>query len=203
PSATGDTGTTVTPNPSATAAPPIPCVTGSLSIDGSPALEPLLQQVANDYQVVCSGASLTLTGTGIRPAFKALQQSQIDVAASDVTAKPAWNFTDHPVAALLYAMIVSPDVQVSDLSSAVLQDIYQGNITNWSRLGGPSKPITMVLRPAGDPANIIFRAFLLNGQAIHGRVKRLQGNSSDMVIQAVNQTSGAVGFVPLMAALGA
>ena len=55
------------------------------------------------------------------------------MAASDLTAKSAWHFTDHPIVALLYAMIVSPDVQVSDLSSTTLQDIYQGNITNWSR----------------------------------------------------------------------
>lgn len=122
------------------------------------------------------------------------------MAASDVTARPVWNFVDHPIVALLYAMIVSPDVQVSDLSSTALQDIYQGNITNWSQLGGPNERITLVLRPAGDPANTIFRAFLLNDQAIHGRVMRLRGNSSDVVIQAVNQTPGTVGFVPLMAA---
>src|SRR5947209_821203 len=177
PSATADPGATVTPNPSATASPAIPCAAGSLAIDGSSALEPLLQQVANDYQAACSGASLGLNGSGIRPAFKSLQQSQIDMAASDVTARPAWNFTDHPIVALLYAMIVSPDVQISDLSSTTLQDIYQGNITNWSRLGGPNERITLVLRPAADPVNIIFRAFLLNGQTIHGRVKRLQSDS--------------------------
>ena len=200
PSATAYPGATVTPIPSATASPPIPCVAGSLSIDGSAVLEPLLQQVANDYQAVCSGSSLGLNGNGIRPAFKSLQQNQIDMAASDVTARPVWNFVDHPIVALLYAMIVSPDVQVSDLSSTALQDIYQGNITNWSQLGGPNERITLVLRPAGDPANTIFRAFLLNDQAIHGRVMRLRGNSSDVVIQAVNQTPGTVGFVPLMAA---
>ena len=163
----------------------------------------MLQQVANDYQALCSGASLALTSNGIRPAFKSLQQSQIDIASSDVTARPAWNFTDHPIVALLYAVIVSPDVQISDLSSASLQDIYQGKITNWSRVGGPNEPITVVLRPEGDPVNAIFRVFVLKGQAIHARVKRLQGSSSDVVIQAVNQTAGAVSFVPLMAALGA
>jgi len=203
PSATAVPGATVTPKPSATASPSVPCVAGSLSIDGSSALEPLLQQVANDYQAACSGASLVLTDSGIRPAFKSLQQNQIDMAASDMTAKPAWNFTDHPIFALLYAIIVNPDVQVRDLSGTVLQGIYQGNITNWSQLGGPKERITLVLRPAGDPANIIFRAFLLNSQVIHGRVVRLQGSSSAMVIQAVNQTPGAVGFVPLIAALGA
>jgi ABC-type phosphate transport system substrate-binding protein len=203
PSVTAVPGATVTPKPSATVSPSTPCVAGSLSIDGSPALEPLLQQVANDYQASCSGAFPVLNGSGIRPAFKSLQQNQIDMAASDMTATPAWNFTDHPIFALLYAIIVNPDVQVRDLSSTVLQDISQGHIANWSQLGGPKERITLVLRPAGDPANIIFRAFLLNSQIIHGRVMRLQGSSSDMVIQAVNQTPGAVGFVPLMAALGA
>src|SRR5207248_5780451 len=86
PSATAGPGATVTPNPSATVSPPTPCVAGSLSIDGSPTLEPLLQQVANDYQVSRSGASLGLHGNGVRPAFKSLQQNQIDMAASDVTA---------------------------------------------------------------------------------------------------------------------
>jgi phosphate transport system substrate-binding protein len=125
------------------------------------------------------------------------------VASSDLSAKPSWNFTDHPIVALLYAVIVSPDVQLSNLSSTSLQDIYQGRITNWSELGGSDEPITVILRPTGDPVNAIFRVFVLNGQAFHVRGMHLRGSSSDMVIQAVNQTAGAVAFVPLMAALAA
>jgi phosphate transport system substrate-binding protein len=163
----------------------------------------LLQQVANDYQLSCSTAAVWLTSNGIRSAFKFLQQGQIDVASSDVTAKANWNFTDHPIVALLYAVIVSPDVQVGDLSSASLQDIYRGTITNWSQVGGPNEPITVILRPAGDPLNAIFRVFVLNGQTIRVRGVHLRANASDMVAQVVSQTPGAVSFVPLMAAQGA
>jgi ABC-type phosphate transport system substrate-binding protein len=70
-------------------------------------------------------------------------------------------------------------------------------------VGSPNEPITVVLRPAGDPLNAIFRVFVLNGQAIRVWGTRLRGDASNVVVQTVSQTPGSIGFVPLMATQGA
>ena len=99
---------------------------------------------------------------------------------------------------MLYALIVNPDVQVSGLSSAEIQGIYEGQITNWSQVGGPDEAITVIQRPANDTVSLIFRAFVLNGQAEHVRGYRLKKDWA----QAVTQTPGSISYVPLEAVQG-
>ncbi len=177
---------------------PISCIAGRLAIDGSQSFGPLLQQIGYDYQNHCPGFTLSLNQNGSRVGLNALQQQQIDVAASDLTARATRNVVDHPVAALLYAVVVNPDVQISGLSSATLQAIYQGNITNWSQVGGPDETITVFQRPALDTVTAIFRTFVLNGATEHVNGIRLKRDWG----QAVAMTQGAISYVPLAEAEG-
>ena len=175
---------------------PFHCVSGSLSMDGSQSLRILLQQVNSDYQKVCPGMAISLAGNGSRNALNSLQQNMIDVAASDLTARPTRNLTDHAVAAMLYALVVNPDVQIGELSSATIQEIYQGSITNWAQVGGPDEAITVFQRPSSDTVTAIFRTFVLNGTSEHVRGIRLKKDW----IQAVAQTPGAISYVSLVEA---
>ena len=54
-----------------------------------------------------------------------------------LSALPTRNLEDHLIAAMLYTVILSPDIKISSLSSATLQYIFQGHATNWSEVGGP------------------------------------------------------------------
>ncbi len=194
---------TVVPGPTAMPTPtsspsPVVCASGALSIDGSPNLEPLLSQVSSDYQALCPGITILLGGDGSRPAIGFLQGNQINMADSDLTVLPQRNLTDHPVAALLYALIVSPDVQVSGLSSSEIQGIYQGQITNWTQVGGPDEAITVFLRSPADAIAAIFRTFVLNGQSEHVHGIKLKKDWSNLVAQAVAQMPGAISYVPLV-----
>jgi ABC-type phosphate transport system substrate-binding protein len=186
-------------------APPVPvlCTSGSVSMDGSPSLLPLLQQEASDYQRICPTVALSLSGGGSRIAFRMLQQGQVDVASADVTAVPGWGMTDNPIAALLYAVITSPDIQVNSLSSSALQEIYRGRITNWAQLGGPDEPIQVVLRPQGDPVTAVFKAFVLNGQGERVKGIRVKKDALGTLAQLVSQGSGALSYVPLAQIQGA
>ena len=194
------TGTVAaTPTPPATPTPQFGCASGTLAIDGSQSMGALLQQINSDYMVHCPGLTISLGESGSRTALNALQQQQIDVASSDLTARASRNLVDHPIAALLYAVIVSPDVQIRGLSSATLQAIYSGAITNWSQVGGPDEAITVYQRPTTDAVTAIFRAFVLGGQTEHVQGYRLKKGW----VQAVAMTPGAISYVPLIEASAA
>ncbi|MFL5659402.1 MAG: serine/threonine-protein kinase [Ktedonobacteraceae bacterium] len=194
-------GTVVVTPPTASTPTQAPgaCASGTLSIDGSPNLEPLLQQVSNDYQARCPGMSISLGGDGSRVGLNFLQQDEIDAASSDLTARSTRNLTDQPVAAMLYAIIVNPDVQLSGLSSSEIQAIYHGSITNWSQVGGPDETITVIQHPSNDTTAAIFRAFVLDGQAEHARGLRLKNSW----VRAVAQIPGSISYVPLVTIQGA
>jgi ABC-type phosphate transport system substrate-binding protein len=175
------------------------CERGKLHIDGSVNFEPLLQRVSQDYQAQCPVMNISLAGDDSRTSLSFLQQKEIDAVSSDLTARPSHNLTDQPIAAMLYALIANPDVQVSRLSSSAIQDIYQGRITNWSQVGGSDVPIKVIQRPANDTVSAVFRAFVLNDQGEHVNGVRLKKNW----LQAVVQTPGAISYVPLAVTQGA
>ncbi|MGH2494592.1 MAG: serine/threonine-protein kinase [Ktedonobacteraceae bacterium] len=184
-------------NPNSTATPaPVVCVTGTLSIDGSPYLQAALQQINSDYNAQCAGLQIGLRADGSR-ALNLVQHGHIDIADADVTAQTARNLTDHPVAALLYSLIASPDITLSGLSTAQIQAIYQGQITNWSQIGGPNEAITLILPPSTSAISPIFHAFVLHGSPVQASAFVMKKDQPARVVQLVSQIPGALGFVPL------
>lgn len=188
--------------PTATTAPTVVCAAGTLVTDSSLNLQPVLERIDTDYTSYCSGLTISLRADGSRVSLNKLEQGRIDVAGSDLTAEPVRNLTDHPVGALLYALIANPNVGVSGLSSAEIQKIFQGKITNWSQVGGSDEAITVILPPGAASITAVFQAFVLNGSVEHVAGIRIKKDAPDMVAQTVSQTQGAISFVPLGTALG-
>jgi ABC-type phosphate transport system substrate-binding protein len=201
---TGDESTTPVANgtvfPTATAIPPLVCADGTLVVDSSLNLQPLLQQLDTDYTNNCPGLTISLRSDGSRTSLNKLAHGRIDVAGSDLTAESARNLSDHSVGALLYALIVSPDVEVSGLSSAEIQNIYQGQITNWGTVGGSDEAITVILPPATASITAVFQTFVLDGASVHMAGVRIKKDAPAMVAQTVAQIPGAISFVPLVVA---
>jgi ABC-type phosphate transport system substrate-binding protein len=194
------TGIPITPVPTTTGTTTPPntfeCSTGTLSLDGTPYVASLLSQVNQDYLASCPGLQLTLRSDGLRSLTMA-QDGQIDAAYAEVTAKASRGLVDHPVAALLFTLIASPDIALDGLNSEQIQDIYAGHITNWSQVGGPDEAITLLYPPAGAPINAIFRSFVLNGAPLAAHGRRLKKDDPALVVQAVSRLQGALSYVPL------
>ena len=190
-------------NPGSTATPtPVVCVTGTLSINGSPYLQSVIQQINRDYHAQCAGLQIGLRADGSR-ALNLVQQGHIDIADADVTARTARSLTDHPLAALLYSLIASPNITLPSLTTTQIQAIYRGQITNWSQLGGPNEAITLILPPATSAISSIFHTFVLHGSPVKASAFVMKKDQPARVAQLVSQIPGALGFVPLAVATGA
>ena len=196
-------GLSVTPTGNPTSVPVVPlthnpyCASGALAVDSSPNLQPLLEKVDIDYLNACTTLRISLHSDESRNSFNKLEQGLVDIAGTDLATKPRRNMADHPIGGMLYTLIVSPDVGLQGLSTSEIQGIFDGQITNWAQIGGPSETIRVVLPPAAASINAIFQTFVLNGVAEEVDAVRINKDSPEMIAQSVLQTPGAISFVPL------
>src|SRR5579859_3326505 len=124
------------------------CVSGTLTISGSTALQPLVTAVAKDYTGKCSGATITVNGGGSSTGKANVEAGSVGIGDSDTPASAAQSdLVDHQVAVVTFGVIVNSDTGVTNLTTAQIQGIYTGTYTNWSQVGGKDEAIVVVSRP--------------------------------------------------------
>ena len=111
------------------------CVNGTIAIDGSTALSPLVSKVADDYNQRCHGAQVSVgdPGQGSIAGLSDVEQNKREIGDSDIFAQPGQNdLVDHQVAAVVFVLVVNAQVTgVTNLTTQQIQSIYTGGITNW------------------------------------------------------------------------
>lgn len=174
-----------------------------LAIDGSSALAPLFSSAKTSFDTV-NGTQTTVTangsGTGLKDAAAgAVQIGMSDVFASEkLTPDQAATLTDHQVAAVVFTLVTNTDLngKVSDLSKDQIKQIFTGAITNWSAVGGPNEPITLITRPKSSGTRATFTKYVLGGTAETSGVNLTQ-ETSGALLAAIKGTPGSIGYVSL------
>lgn len=91
---------------------------------------------------------------------------------------------------------VHPSVMLDDLTTQQVRDIYAGVYANWSELGGPDLPITILDRNEDESAKIIMREYVL-GQDLVVSDKAVSLYYEPDMIEGVQSTAGAIGYFSL------
>jgi phosphate transport system substrate-binding protein len=175
-------------------------LSGHLSIDGSTALQPLVQKAAALFTQQNPQVRIDVSGGGSLKGVSDVNAGTVDIGDSDVYADPALypdpNLTDHLVCVVPFTMITNPDVSVKSLSRDQIIAIFStGQIRNWKDVGGPDMPIVPVVRPKTSGTRATFRKYVLGGRDEKGTL--LQSDSSQTVLQTVAGTPGAIGYLAL------
>lgn len=198
-------GASAGPTASATATPTantsgIACVSGTLNTGGSTALGPLVQDAAKAYQSACSGANITTQLTGSAAGLSGAHAGSLQVGNSDsfvsLTKNPTYtDLTDNQVAVVIFNIMISKDVTgVTNLTTAQLQGIYSGKITNWKQVGGNDLPITVISRASGSGTRNTFEKYILGTtEAITG-ASHITASSSGDVATNIAKKSGAIAY---------
>ena len=179
------------------------CVQGSITANGSTALQPLATKVAALYQGKCSGAQINVGPGGSKVGLSNAESGSAQIGDSDVFASATQSdLVDHQVAVVVFVIAVNPDVKgVTSLTTSQLVDIYTGKDSNWNQVGGPNLPIVAVERPASSGTRATFKNYILGGQVEKpASGKSLTVDSTGTVVQTIEQTNGAIGYVTLGAA---
>ena len=174
---------------------------GTITIDGSSALQPLIKQAATEYQATNSGANITVNAGGSSKGVADVESGAVQIGDSDlfsqtVDATKYNDLVDHQVAVVIFAVVVNPDVaaKITNLTTQQIQQIFGGQITNWSQLGGPNETITTVERPSGSGTRGTFSKYVMQGMTSNPS-QTLQKDDSGALGQAVSTTPGAIGYI--------
>ena len=173
------------------------CVPGSLSIGGSTAMYPLVNQVALTYQAHCPGANISVNKnmTASEDGLLGVQNGTLQIGDSDITAPI---LVDHPVAVVTFVIVLNQRVtNVANLTAAQLRGIFQtGSITNWNQVGGPNLPIFVVSRTTTSGTRQTFEQYVLGGrETLPLSSRHIEVGTTDLVAAEVQSNPGAIGYV--------
>lgn len=89
------------------------------------------------------------------------------------------------------AIIVNGQCPVTNLTDAQVRDIFAGTITSWGELGGPDRPIVVILPYEETAAYRNFRLKVMYSRNMVFHIKTLR---STMVIEAVGWFPSSISF---------
>lgn len=208
--------------PFSTTAATAACAPGSIVVAGSTAFAPSVADVAQRMRQDCPssvvrvnpggstigslGAASDLEDSGSSAAFRAAHMVISDGAVPRAE-YPA--LAGHPVAIVIFAVVVNRASGVSSLTVSQLAGIWTGRYTNWRQLGGASLPIDIVSRNTDSGTRATFDHKILrmtteipqSSQSCTSRdlipsspVIRCEKASTGQLLEAVNAIPGAVGY---------
>ena len=142
---------------------------------------------------------------GSSTGFRAMRDNQADIWAASRRAKPSEVSamsaradmtsadSEHVIAIDGLAILVHPSNPVEQLSIETLAQIFAGQITNWSSVGGPDRPIQVYARDDQSGTWDTFKNLVLRGQyAMTDSARRYESN--DQLSADVSQDRGGIGF---------
>lgn len=178
-------------------------LTGSLTIAGSSALQPLVKAAAEDLKSKNSDVSITVNAGGSGQGLQNISDKSVDIGNSDIFAKEKITDTaklsalvDHKVCIVGVGAVVNSEVTVTNLTQQQLVDIFTGKITNWKDVGGSDMKIVIVNRPANSGTRALFKKYALGGVE-EATGTALQEDNSGTLMTTVNQTKGAIAYLAL------
>ncbi len=172
--------------------------TGSNAITeaGSTTIQPVAEQLAIAFMNMNEGITVTIQGGGSSTGIKSVSEGTVDIGAASRELKESekgLGLVEHVLAMDGIAVIVNPAQAVTGLTMEQVRQIYAGEITNWSQVGGMDAGINVFAREEGSGTRDAFEEIVMGDSLI--AVGALLQPSNGAIKTAVVGDPNAIGFV--------
>ena len=185
-----------------TEAPAETALSGSVSTNGSTSMEKVIGALSEQFMADNSGVTVTYDPTGSGAGIEAVSNGSADIGLSSRALKDeevSGGLTGTTVALDGIAVIVNAGSKVEDLSVEQIAQIFTGEITDWSEVGGEAGTISCIGREAGSGTRDGFESITNTKDACK---LDQELTSTGGVIEAVAGNPNAIGYASLSAVEG-
>ena len=185
-------------------------VSGSITISGSSALLPLMEQSIEKFNEKYPEVEISAQAGGSGTGLTQLLDGTVNIGNSDIFAEDkleadqAKQLVDHKVVAQGFAVVVSKSLGIDNLTKDQIKDIFSGKVTNWNQItkedgtAGPDKEIFVVHRKSGSGTRATFEEKILDGdKSLENDSIGVMQDSNGAVLTAMKQNEGAISYLGL------
>ena len=174
-------------------------LSGTVNTDGSTSMKDVMGVLIETYGEIQKDVTVNYSGTGSGAGIEAVLAGNVDIGLSSRALKPEEEekgAVGHTVALDGVAIVVNPASGVEDLSVEQIAQIFKGEITNWSELGGENAEIAVLGREDGSGTRSAFEEIV----GVDGECKYTnEYSSTGDVIGNVASNPNAIGYASLSA----
>ena len=185
-------------------------LSGSITISGSSALLPLMEQSIEKFNEKYPDVEISAQAGGSGTGLTQVLDGTVDIGNSDIYAEDkleeeqAKELVDHKVVAQGFAVVVSKSLGIDNLTKDQIKDIFSGKVTNWNQITkedgttGPDKEIFVVHRKSGSGTRATFEEKILDGdKSLENDSIGVMQDSNGAVLTAMKQNEGAISYIGL------
>ena len=174
-------------------------ITGTVNTDGSTSMADVMAVLKETFKEVQPGINVNYTGSGSGSGITNVLNGSVDIGLSSRALKAEeeeQGAVAHVVALDGVAVVVNPENTVADLTVEQIAQIFSGEITNWSQLGGADAEIAVFGRESGSGTRGAFEEIV--GVEDACAYTNEYSSTGDMV-GAVAGNPNAIGYASLSA----
>jgi len=185
--------------------PPAPSqagLSGQLQLAGSTTVQPLAEKLAEAFMAMNPDLVIEIQGGGSSVGVTSAGEGTVDIGNASRAVKDSEmeEFPNLQVFTIAYdgiAVVTHPDTQLATLSVEQVRDIFAGEITNFSEVGGPDAPIAVVSREEGSGTRAAFEELVMEAGEEEKVIteKALLQQSNGQVRTTVATTPNSIGYL--------
>jgi phosphate transport system substrate-binding protein len=125
------------------------------------------------------------------------KHSDLGAISRDLTAAEKGTVSLEPLGVVGTAVAVNPDNPVKNLTIAQVRQVFGGEITNWSKLGGPDLPIRIFVRDTTAATRQSFDEYVFAGMTpAYASSAATVGSNAEMAT-SIRSFAGGIGMATL------
>ncbi|MCL2491282.1 MAG: PstS family phosphate ABC transporter substrate-binding protein [Coriobacteriia bacterium] len=178
-------------------------LSGMISIEGSDTMVNLAQAWAEEFMNEHPGVMITIKGGGSGAGIASLINGTTDFANASRNVKDEEfeaghenniDITENEVARDGIAIMVNGANPVEELTTEQLGEIYRGEITDWSEVGGNDGAIVLLGRDTSSGTYEFFQEHVIGKELEYSKeMRNLQSNQA--IVDELKNNANAIGYV--------